>query len=164
MTRPPRAVTFVEHITTWVGSTSSLVVHTLMFIAFFALSFAGFLSWDLMFLILTTIVSLEAIYLAIFIQMTVNRQAMELAEVSEDVEDIQEDIEEISEDVDEIQGDIDEIQEDVDEIQEDVEEITEDEHREGQDGVRPAKEAVTLETLSRDVQRLLKDLEALKQK
>lgn len=111
-----KETTLIERITAWVGSIQSLILHTAVFISFFILSFAGFLSWDLMFLILTTIVSLEAIYLAIFIQMTVNRQALELAEVSEDVEDIQEDIEEISEDVDEIQEDIDEIQEDVEEL------------------------------------------------
>ena len=55
-------------------------------------------------LILTTIVSLEAIYLSIFIQITVNRQSAELEEVSEDIEEIQEDVEEIQEDVEEIQG------------------------------------------------------------
>jgi uncharacterized membrane protein len=161
MTRPPRAITIVERITAWVGSVPSLVLHTLVFIAFFALSFAGIFSWDLMFLILTTIVSLEAIYLAIFIQMTVNRQAMELAEVSEDVEDIQEDIEEISEDVDEIQGDIDEIQEDVDEIQEDVEEMTEEEEREAA-GIKKAAGAASLEQLTADVRKVLEDLEAMK--
>ena len=59
----------------------------------------------LILLILTTIVSLEAIYLAIFIQMTVNRQAESLAEVEEDLEDIEEDIEDISQDIDEIQQD-----------------------------------------------------------
>lgn len=137
-------ITFVERVTAWIGSLPSLILHTVVFIAFFVFSFLGFLSWDLMFLILTTIVSLEAIYLAIFIQMTVNRQAKELAEVSEDVEDIQEDIEEISEDVDE--------------IQEDIEEITEEEGTKG-DG-----QQVTLETLSRDIQQLLQDLEALKKK
>jgi biopolymer transport protein ExbB/TolQ len=147
---------FVSKVTSWVGSLQSLIIHTGVFAAFFALSFAGFLSWDLMFLILTTIVSLEAIYLAIFIQMTVNRQAAELAEVSEDVEDIQEDIEEISEDVDEIQGDIDEIQEDVEEISED------DEREDREEEALKQRQAVTLETLSRDVQQLLKDLEALK--
>ena len=40
-------------------------------------------------LILTTIVSLEAIYLSIFIQMSVNHHSYRLDEVSEDIEDIQ---------------------------------------------------------------------------
>ncbi len=151
-------VTAIERITAWVGSVSSLILHTIVFIGFFVLSFAGFLAWDLMFLILTTIVSLEAIYLAIFIQMTVNRQSKELAEVSEDVEDIQED-------VDEIQKDVDEIQEDIDEIQEDVEEISEDEEKEeAAEEERKRKQMITLETLTSDIQRVLADLEALKKK
>lgn len=55
-------------------------------------------------LFLTTIVSLEAIYLAIFIQMTVNRNTEELQEVGQDIDEIQEDIDEIQEDVDDIGG------------------------------------------------------------
>jgi len=77
-------------------------------------------------LILTTIVSLEAIYLSIFIQMSVNRQAKRLREVSEDIVEIQEDVEEIQEDVEEIQEDVEGIEKDIDEIQEDVEDINED--------------------------------------
>ena len=55
--------------------------------------------FDKVMLILTTVVSLEAIYLAIFIQMTVNKHAAELEEVSEDIDEIQEDIDEIQEDI-----------------------------------------------------------------
>ncbi|MFZ1987428.1 MAG: DUF1003 domain-containing protein [Minisyncoccia bacterium] len=151
--------TIVEKITTNVGSVPSLVMHTLVFASFFGLSIEGVVSWDLMFLILTTIVSLEAIYLAIFIQMSVNRQAQSLREVEENVDEIQEDIEEISEDVDEIQKDVDEIQEDVDEIQEDVEEITEEGAGEAQT-ISP----VTLEQLTADIRRVLADIETLKTK
>ena len=74
----------------------------------FFLRFEGFSSSDIL-LILTTIVSLEAIYLSIFIQMTVNRHAQELEEVSEDIEEIQENVEEIQEDVEEIQEEAKEI-------------------------------------------------------
>jgi len=105
-----------------------------------------------MLLVLTTIVSLEAIYLAIFIQMTVNRQVRELAEVSGDVEDIQENLEEISQDVDEIQKDVDEIQEDVEEINDET-----GEHYEQQ-------QAAALEQLTQDVRRMLANLEQLKKK
>lgn len=93
---------FSERITTWVGSTSSLVVHTILFFASFLLIFVG-VEADKVLLVLTTIVSLEAIYLSIFIQMTVNRHADSLEDVEEDIEEIQEDVEEISEDVEEIQ-------------------------------------------------------------
>ena len=151
--------TLIERMTAGVGSVPSLILHTFIFVLFFVIALTGFISWDLMLLALTTIVSLEAIYLAIFIQMSVNRHAVELAEVSEDVEDIQEDIEEISQDVDEIQKDVDEIQEDVGEIQEDVEEIHEEDET---DEKRDERHAATLDQLTQDVRRVLADLEHLK--
>lgn len=111
--------------TKWIGSISSLIIHTIFFMACFILYFYG-VSMEKILLVLTTVVSLEAIYLAIFIQMSVNRQARKLKEVAEDVEEIQEDVEEIQEDVGEIQEDVEEIQEDVEGIEKDVEEIQED--------------------------------------
>jgi len=111
--------------TKWVGSTNSLLVHTALFITAFTLYFYGFNLDDIL-LVLTTIVSLEAIYLSIFIQMSVNRQARKLHAVARDVGEIQEDVDEIQKDVDEIQKDVDDIQEDVDEIQKDVDDIQED--------------------------------------
>jgi uncharacterized protein YoxC len=107
------------------GSVPSLVLHTLFFAGAFALRWFDF-ALDQILLLLTTVVSLEAIYMAIFIQMTVNRHARELSEVQEDIDEIQEDVEDIAEDVDDIAEDIDEIQEDIDEIQEDVDDIAED--------------------------------------
>jgi peptidoglycan hydrolase CwlO-like protein len=93
---------------------------------------------SLVLLVLTTLVSLEAIYLSIFIQLSVNHQARALAnvekdidEIQEDVEEIAEDVEEIAEDVEDIAEDVEEMQEDIDEIQEDFEEISED-HKEEQ--------------------------------
>jgi septal ring factor EnvC (AmiA/AmiB activator) len=103
--------------TKWIGSTTSLIVHTIFFVLSFGLPLFGVISFERMLLVLTTIVSLEAIYLSIFIQMSVNKN-------SQDIEIIQEDIGEIEEDIGEIQKDVDEIQEDVDEIQEDTEELT----------------------------------------
>lgn len=155
---PQKPKTGVEKITASVGSVPSLILHTLAFIGFFLAALSGAIGWDLMLLALTTIVSLEAIYLAIFIQMTVNRQAVELAEVSEDVEGIQEDIEEITQDVGEIQKDVDEIQEDVGEIQEDVEGISD----ETEESSHEQRQTVAIEQLTRDVRRLLADLETLK--
>ena len=82
--------------------------------AFFAAAFlAGafhLASWELVLLVLTTIVSLEAIYLAIFIQMTVNRQGQSLKEVEENVDDIQENVDEIQEDIEELGENVDEMQ------------------------------------------------------
>ncbi len=107
----------------WVGSIQSLIFHTIFFIVSFALPVFNIVEFEHMLLVLTTVVSLEAIYLAIFIQMSVNKS-------SEHIEDLKEDVNEIQEDIDEIQEDIDEIQEDIEEIQEDVEEISEDEDEE----------------------------------
>ncbi len=98
--------------TKWIGSTASLIVHTAIFVASFALSFLGIVHFEPMLLVLTTLVSLEAIYLSIFIQMTINKNSQVIEIIQEDVGEIQEDIEEIEEDIDEIQKDVDEIQDD----------------------------------------------------
>jgi biopolymer transport protein ExbB/TolQ len=103
--------------TRFIGSTESLLIHTILFIGSFILYFFG-VPFEQILLVVTTIVSLEAIYLSIFIQMSVNRQYRKLHAVARDVEDIQEDVDEIQKDVDEIQKDVDEIQEDVEDIQE----------------------------------------------
>ena len=127
-----RLETVALSITRGVGSIWSVIIHTLLFSGAFLLVLFGF-EFERVLLVLTTIVSLEAIYLSIFIQMSVNHQARALAsvekeidEIAEDVEGIAEDVEGIAEDVEEIQEDVEEIQEDVDEIQEDMEEIQED--------------------------------------
>lgn len=109
----------------YIGSPVSLVLHSIFFVGIFALQWVGYTFEEIM-LILTTVVSLEAIYLSIFIQITVNHQARKLTEVSEDVEEISEDVEEISEDVEGISEDVEEISKDLDDIQEDVKEISED--------------------------------------
>lgn len=150
--------TIIENVVAWIGSVSSLVVHTIAFIVAFIVGFWGLAAWDSVFLVLTTVVSLEAIYLAIFIQFTVNRQAQSIKEIEEDIEEVQEDVEEISED-------IEEMSEDVEELQEDIEEMSEEEKEEEEaEANRKKSQAVLLAQLTTDVQRLLKDLEALKQK
>lgn len=78
-------------LTEWVGTPISLIIHTLLFVGVFALRYFG-VTADYILLVLTTLVSLEAIYLSIFIQMTVNRNTESLEEVEEDIEDIQEDV------------------------------------------------------------------------
>jgi peptidoglycan hydrolase CwlO-like protein len=116
---------FSIKLTESIGTSKSVLIHSFLFIGIFSLRFIGF-DTDKILLILTTAVSLEAIYLSIFIQMTINRNTESLKEVEKDVDEIQEDVDEIQEDVDEIQKDVDEIQKDVDEIQGDVDEIQED--------------------------------------
>ena len=147
---------FALSVTRAVGSPASIVVHTALFLGSFAFAIAGYLNWDKMLLILTTIVSLEAIYLAIFIQMTINYTTQELEEIGEDIEEVQEDIGEIQEDVDELQ-------EDVEEISEDVEEMTEEEDSaEDAETHRKTEQKQTLGDIASDLRRLIEDVERLK--
>lgn len=134
-----------EVATKWIGSTSSLIVHTILFIFSFTLPFISTVSFERMLLVLTTIVSLEAIYLSIFIQISVNRNSQVIEIIQEDVGEIQEDIEDIEEDIDEIQKDVDEIQDDS-----------------VQDQVIERKEAEALATIQGILLNLQKEIEALK--
>lgn len=166
----------IEKVIASIGSVYSLALHTAVFLCFFMLSVFQVVTWELMLLVLTTIVSLEAIYLAIFIQITVNRHTESLKEVEDNLDEIQEDVEELSEDVEDIQEDIEEISEDIegisediDEIQEDVEELNEEDEEDVPAGnVRKTETANKatrddlLEQMSKDITRLLADLEALK--
>ncbi len=101
---------FSRKLTRWIGSPSSIIAHTIFFLIMLGLRFFGVSSEDVL-LILTTVVSLEAIYLSIFIQMTVNQHAAELEEVSEDIGEIQENVGEIQKDVEDIQEEIGEDEE-----------------------------------------------------
>ena len=103
--------TISRKMTYYIGTSASIVIHTLLFIGIFALKLFKVPTEEIL-LILTTAVSLEAIYLAIFIQMTVNRTTLSLAGVEEDIDDIQEDVDDIQEDVDSLETNIKEISED----------------------------------------------------
>lgn len=123
-TEPPKpAKPLIDKITASTGSYPSIILHTLMFAGFLISPLFGVMEVDQALLILTTVVSLEAIYLALFIQMSVNRNTESLESVEEDISEIQEDVEDISEEVEEISEDLEEIQEDVEEISESQEEI-----------------------------------------
>ncbi len=129
---------FALGATRWIGSTISLIIHTFLFIGSFLSVMLGFIHFEEMLLVLTTIVSLEAIYLSIFIQMSINHNIKSIAEVSED---------------------IDEIQEDIGEIQEDVEEISEDT---SEDELRDKEHQRTLADIQRDLRTLMNDIDRLK--
>ena len=150
----------------WIGSPISLALHTVVFIAFFAAPLTAIITWDSMFAVLTNVVSLEAIYLAIFIQMSVNRQAATLKGVEEDVGDIQEDVEELGENVEELGENVEELGENVEDLKEDVEDIQEDIGEIGDDDdddeAREKRQAEMIETLTNDVKSMLKHLETLK--
>lgn len=98
-----------QKLTTWIGTPQSILAHTILFAGIFILIIFG-VALDKVLLILTTAVSLEAIYLAIFIQMTVNRTTKSLAGVEKDIDDIQEDVEDLGEDVEDIQEDVDSLE------------------------------------------------------
>ncbi|OGG50317.1 hypothetical protein A2763_01310 [Candidatus Kaiserbacteria bacterium RIFCSPHIGHO2_01_FULL_54_36] len=135
-------------ITRAVGSPTSIVIHTLLFGACFYAAYSGHIKWELMLLTLTTIVSLEAIYLSLFIQMTLNFTT--------------EDIEEVSEDIEEMQENLGEIQEDVGELQEDVEEISEEDSAEEQEEEKQKDEQrKTLTDIQSDLRKLMSDIEKL---
>jgi low affinity Fe/Cu permease len=138
-------------LTNWIGTPASLMVHTIFFVASFGLVLFG-VPLDAILLVLTTAVSLEAIYLAIFIQMTVNRNTEDLEEVHSDLEDIHEEFEDLGEDVQEISEDVEEISEDIDRIEERDEEESEEED----------KTAEALAHLQAGLQKLLQEVENLK--
>ena len=130
------------------GSVTSLIVHTILFV----------LAWLFTdFLFLTTVVSLEAIYLSILIQMSVNFQTRRLKHIQENVEDIQENVEDIQENVEEIQ-------EDVEEIQEDVEEINEDEEDDEDEDDDLKEIHATMKVFQETLEKLMKEVVELKKK
>jgi uncharacterized protein YoxC len=145
------STSFTDRATIWIGSKASLVAHTTWFIISFGLVVFKIVDLKTMLLVLTTIVSLEAIYLNIFIQMTVNKNTESLREVEEDIEEIQEDVEELGEDMDEIQEDIEEITEDVEGMSKDVGEISKDVEEMTKD----------VEEISEDMGEIQKDIEEL---
>lgn len=116
------AESFAIHLTEWIGTPVSILIHTILFAGIFVLRSFGFDTESIL-LILTTAVSLEAIYLSIFIQMSINYNTRRLKAVEEDVDEIQEDVDEIQKDVEGIEDDVEDISEDIDKIQaDDVEE------------------------------------------
>lgn len=131
-------------MTSWVGTPVSVIVHSILFIGIFILFFFG-LNLDQILLILTTAVSLEAIYLAIFIQMTVNRNTKALEEVEEDIEEIQEDVEGL-------EGDVEDISEEIEDIQ--AEDVVTDMEEE--------QEKITLKNIEEDLEKLQSDISALR--
>lgn len=85
-----------EKLTQSIGTPTSILLHTVFFMSVFSLVFFGW-SFSQVLLILTTILSIEAIYLALFIQMTVNK-------ANENIEDVEESIEDVEKDIDVIQA------------------------------------------------------------
>ncbi len=172
----------VEGISRWIGSPQSLLAHTIVFFGAFSIALFGLAAWDTVLLAVTTVVSLEAIYLAIFIQMSVNRAEVSLAEVEEgvaeieeniddmsvDIEGIEKDVAEISEDIEGIEKDVAEIEENIDGVSENIEEmqgeIEDLSEEESKDDIRKKRQEVTLGAITTTLEKLLADIEALKER
>lgn len=167
-------------ITEWVGTPASILIHSGLFIVAFLFYFLG-VAFDTILLVLTTIVSLEAIYLSLFIQLSVNKNTQSLEEVEEDIEEIQEDVDdlsgefdEIAEDVEGLEGNIKKLRENVTELGADIEDISVDVEKLGDD--EPSEEELAhlqsnkslkniekeILTLSTGILALKDDLEVLK--
>ena len=151
-------------VTRAIGSIWSVIVHTLLFLGAFALILLG-VNFDRVLLVLTTVVSLEAIYLSIFIQMSVNYQGRALASVEKEIDEIAEDVEDIQENVEEMQEDVEGIAEDMEEIAEDVEEIQES-HEEIQEDIEEIQKDVDeiqgdVEEIAEDVGELQEDIDEM---
>ncbi len=95
------------------GTVWSIVIHTILFLGAFILIATG-ANLNRVLLVLTTLVSLEAIYLSIFIKMSSNQQTKTLEKVETAMEEIVEDVEEIRQDVNAIEKEVDGIQLDMD--------------------------------------------------
>lgn len=117
--KPLTLDSLAKKMTSYIGTSESLVIHSFLFAGIFLLRLFG-VSTEEILLILTTLLSIEAVYLAIFIQMTVNRTTESLASVEEDIDDIQEDVDDIQEDVDSLETNIKGISEDY--LEDDTEE------------------------------------------
>lgn len=111
-----------EKLTSLIGTPISIVIHTILFVGIFSLKYFGYTIDDIL-LILTTAVSLEAIYLSIFIQMAVNKTTKSLAGVEKDIDDIQEDVDDIQEDVEDLGDDVKGISDDFEEDEQDEDEM-----------------------------------------
>jgi peptidoglycan hydrolase CwlO-like protein len=163
-----------------IGTPISIVIHTIIF-ALFTLALWTGLDFDKTLLVWNTSVSLEAIYLALFIQLTVNKNTESLEDVGEDIEEIQEDVEGLDKDFDEIQEDVEglegninkmrrnmkDLEEDIEDISEDVDKLSEEEKSEEElIHVQSNKSLKNIEkeilTLSTGILALKDDLEILK--
>jgi len=130
MRKPTGLQRIALFVVRWIGSPESVIIHTIIFVSTFIPVPLGLIPFNSYLLILTTVVSLEAIYLALFNQLAINYANEGIDAVGKDIDELQEDVGEIQEDVGEISEDVDELQEDVEDISEDVEEMSEDEAEE----------------------------------
>lgn len=124
-------------ITHWLGTPTSIAVHSTFFVIMLLWCWFDKANREQILLFLTMIVSLEAIYQMLFLQMTVNLQATQLKEVQVAMAEVQDSVEEV-------QGSVAEVQESVEEVQGSVEEVKEmaEEEAEPREGIEPPLQPV----------------------
>ena len=86
-----------DKVTSWIGSTASIIFHSCFFVFAFVSHWLFSWSFDSILLVLTTVVSLEAIYFSIFIQRAVNQQAERLGDVEESLDDVEDSLDDVEE-------------------------------------------------------------------
>lgn len=107
-------------LTQWIGTPQSIILHTVFFTVMLIWCLLDRTNRDHILLVLTTIVSLEAIYQMLFLQLTVNQQGKELTEVKSVMDEVQESVESVQTAVDEVQETVEEVHETVEEVHEEV--------------------------------------------
>jgi hypothetical protein len=82
----------VSYIIEFIGTPYSLVLHTLLFAGTWGLHFWGVSTSDIL-IGMTTLVSIEALYLGIMNQIVLNRHTKSLKDVDSHVEELQTEVE-----------------------------------------------------------------------
>ena len=100
-------------LTHWIGTPQSIIAHTIFFTIMLTWYVTDVPNRDHILLVLTMLVSLEAIYQMLFLQLTVNLQGKELSEVKTAMDEVNEAVEEMHETVGEVHEAVEEIHEDV---------------------------------------------------
>jgi hypothetical protein len=149
-------------ITEWVGTPLSIVVHTIIFATAFLVYFLG-VSLEIVLLVMTTFLSIEAIYLSLFIQLSVNRTTESLEEVEEDLGEIQEDVEGLEGGIKRIRRNVAELESDVENISEDIDRYyLEDDKEASQEQVAHVESSKSLQNIERELIMLSKGIIALR--
>jgi cell division protein FtsL len=150
--RENKVLQWLLQIPAWIGTPFSLILHTLFFAISLSIPLWSKITFEEILLWLTTVVSLEAIYLSLFIQISVNQSNATIAEIQEDVEEIQEDVEDIQEDVEDIQEEIIE--------EEDGAEMVEDAEVKSPSTKVSPKTPLTQDEINRQILRELKSIKS----
>ncbi len=106
----------ISRLRHWLGTPASLLVHSILFIGIFVFWLPPFnVPFERLLLVLTTVVSLEAIYFEIFLQMNINQHGVELERMRSTMKEVKESVAEVQESVGEVQEVVEIVQETVEE-------------------------------------------------